>query len=126
MYYFVQAISAYYTSLKANTVEAKEEAKKKLVASLNTVESFLKDGDKPYFCGDQPGMTDYMVRPHLERMTILLPKVIEGFPVLKKHAERMEKNEAVIACRHSDDLHKQFVDGYASGNTKYDIGTVTD
>ena len=91
-----------------------------------TIQTFLNDGDKSYFCGDQPGMTDYMAWPIIQRMHRMIPEVMEDYPGLKKYVEKMNKNEAVIACRFSDELYKQYFEGYFSGNPEYDIGTVTD
>ena len=71
-------------------------------------------------------MTDYMVWPHLERMSIVNPALLKDKPILQSYCDRMEKDGAVRKCRHSNELHMQFVQSYRDGNTTYDIGTVTD
>jgi len=99
---------------------------KKILENIERVVAFLSKDNKPYICGEEAGFTDYMVWPHLERMSVMKLGVLKDQPVLQAYCERMEKNPAVKACRHSDDLHMQFIQSFQGGNTTYDIGTVTD
>ena len=119
-------MSNYYGSLRAQDEEKKAEHMKKIDENMARVEDFLKKDNKQFLCGNEPGMTDYMVWPHLERITVLMPQVLDKFPGLKAYSEKMEKDKAVIACRHTNEDHKKFINGYRTGNTVYDIGTVTE
>ena len=103
--------------------EKKPELLKKINESLNRVTGFLSKIDKPYICGDDPGMTDYMVWPHLERLSILTPEILQDAK-LKAYVERMETDKAVKACRHTNELHMQFIQSVRDGNTTYDIGNI--
>ena len=109
--------------MKTTDDEKKPELLKKIQENLNRVSVFLTEKGEPYICGDNPGMTDYMVWPHLERLSILTPEILKD-PALKAYVERMETDKAVKACRHSNELHQQFFQSIKSGNTTYDIGTV--
>lgn len=124
--YFGDAVSGYYGLAFAEDDDKKAESKKKIEENVGRVIAYLAKSNKPFICGDEPGMTDYMVWPHLERMTVVAPELLKGQSVLQGYCERMEKDKAVQACRHSNALHMQFVQGYKSGNVVYDIGTVTE
>ena len=69
-------------------IKLRKEHKKKLPKNLMTIQSFLNDDDKSYFCGDQPGMTDYMAWPIVQRMHLMIPDVVENYPRFKKYIEK--------------------------------------
>lgn len=111
--------------MRAKDDEAKAELFKKIKENVARVIAFLEKNATPYICGAKPGMTDYMVWPHLERMSVLHPTLIES-ATLKAYIERMEADDGVKACRHSNELHKQFIKMMMDGGDNYDIGTVDD
>ena len=122
----MQAVSGYYGYLFAKDDEKKAEAEKKVKDNLKTLAAYLEKHGKPYICGDKPGMTDYMVWPHLEKMFIMNPDFVKDSSILQGYCDRMEADEAVKECRHSNEMHKQILEAYREGNINYDIGTVTE
>ena len=119
-------MAGYYGLLRAADDEKKGESVKRIGENLARVVSYLAADNKSFICGEKPGMTDYMVWPHLERMSLTASDFLKNHPVLQAYCSRMEADPAVQACRHSNELHMQFIEGYRSGNTVYDIGTVTE
>ncbi|XP_076810216.1 glutathione S-transferase omega-1-like [Clavelina lepadiformis] len=87
-------------------------------------DKIMQTNAHPYLCGNQPGMTDYMIWPHLERIGATRPEILALYPAIQVYFGRMGEDDAVKACRHSDELHRQFIDGYKSRNWVYDLGTV--
>ena len=71
-------------------------------------------------------MTDYMIWPHLERIVALWPNVLENHTTIEDYAKRMEQDPPVIACRHTNEHHKKFLEGFGTNDYDYDIGTVTE
>ena len=122
----MQAVSGFYGLVFAKDDEKKAESKKKLHDGLEKVVAYLAKDNKPYICGKEPGFVDYMVWPHMERFSVLNFDEVKNEPVLKAYCERMENDPAVKACRHTNDLHMQFLLSAQAGNTTYDIGNVTE
>eukprot|EP00096_Caligus_rogercresseyi_P002362 TRINITY_DN14479_c0_g1_i1.p1 TRINITY_DN14479_c0_g1~~TRINITY_DN14479_c0_g1_i1.p1 ORF type:complete len:245 (-),score=-4.79 TRINITY_DN14479_c0_g1_i1:215-949(-) len=104
--------------------EAKTQGREKLNAGLEKLEEYFKKSGYPFICGDESGFTDYMVWLHLERMLVFLKDEVEKYPLITAYSARMSKDSAVIACRHSDQLHRDFVQGINDKKPKFDIGTV--
>jgi len=123
----LQAGSAFFGLIFSNkTDEEKEECKKKIRDNLKRVVAYLVKDDKSYICGKEPGFTDYMMWPFIERLLVLQPELIKEQSELQAYCERMEEDPAVKACRHSNDLFKEYFQRTKSGDNTYDIGTVTD
>lgn len=111
--------------LKAKDDETKAELFKQIKESVDKLSNFLSENETPFICGDSPGMTDFMVWPHLERVSILTPAVIQD-DMVKAYVARMENDSAVKSCRHTNELHQQFFEMIRKGEYNYDIGDVSD
>ena len=119
-------IGGFFGLLKTTDDEKKAEIMKKINENLEKVVAYLAKDNKQFICGEEPGMTDYMMWPFLERISILTSDVLKAHPALQAYCERMEKDRAVVACRHSNEMLKQYMNGYLSGNAVYDVGNVTE
>uniref|UniRef100_H2ZQ38 Glutathione S-transferase omega n=1 Tax=Ciona savignyi TaxID=51511 RepID=H2ZQ38_CIOSA len=104
--------------VKATAVEVAKTGFVKLAA-------YLESNGSTFICGSQPGLTDYMLYPHLERMNAILPVKLSQYPPLKAYFDKMQGDPAVQACRFSDELHCEFVNKALAGSKEaYDIGPV--
>ncbi|XP_076810219.1 glutathione S-transferase omega-1-like [Clavelina lepadiformis] len=119
---FNEAANKCYTLSRENDDNQRSALSTAIQASLDKVEKFL--GNSPYFSGQRPGFTDYMIWPHVERMLLFNSEFIKGNLNIASYCDRMGNDEAVKACRHPADLQIQFFESYKAGNAIYDIGTV--
>jgi len=121
-----KSISGFYGLVRTTDEEQRKEGLDKINFGFKVLEDHLNIYKKEFIGGDEPGFTDYMFWPFLERMSLLMMDVIELQPSILKYFNLMLKDKSVIACRHHEDLHKQFITAYKSGNHQYDIGEVDD
>nr|CAB3251198.1 glutathione S-transferase omega-1-like [Phallusia mammillata] len=119
-------VGGFYGAILAQDDEKRAAAFTKMSAGLDVLDKFLSNSPMPFVCGEQPGFTDYMMWPHLERIHIYLKLALANFKNVQAYIAKMEKDEAVQACRLPDELHKEFAEGYKTKNINYDIGDVVE
>jgi len=116
-----QAIVGWFTHGKAETDEKREEAKKIIVDSFTKLEGFLKNYNSNYVGGDRPRFNDFMFWPILQRLAIGHRALLDGNPTVREYHARMLTNESVKACKHPDEVDKEFYEAYFRGDaSKYD------
>ncbi|XP_076810217.1 glutathione S-transferase omega-1-like [Clavelina lepadiformis] len=119
---FMEVVSNYYALVKETDEGKRSFLTAAIKANLGKVENFL--GNTPYFCGQRPGFTDYMIWPKLERILLFDPEFIKQNPKIESYCDRIGDDKAVKACRHPNQLLLQYFEGFKAGNPVYDIGTV--
>ncbi|XP_002122925.2 glutathione S-transferase omega-1-like [Ciona intestinalis] len=88
----------------------------KVKEGFEKVEKYLKENEGPFICGSEPGLTDYILYPHLERIGALIPLVITQFDHVKAYYDKMQDDPAVQACRISDEQHRDFIHRACAGD----------
>jgi len=115
---------AFFSNLRAKD-DNKAEEREKMMKCLKALESYLQESGCSFISGDNPGMNDFMFWPFLERISIYFLDLLKSMNGVYSYYLRMGENEAVKSCRHEEDIQRQHIDSYISGNTlSYDIGTV--
>ncbi|RUS88874.1 hypothetical protein EGW08_003313 [Elysia chlorotica] len=120
-----KGIPAFYSLLKAGYPDP--EQSKRLSEHISTLESFMATLDKPYFHGESPGFSDYMIWPWFERMP-MLTDITEfnlsalGCPRLVAWVDRMWKNPVVQHCKVDPQLMTQHYALYRKGRPDFTIG----
>jgi len=117
-----KSISGFYGLARAGDEEKRKDGFDRINAGFTCLESHLQKYSNPFIGGERPGITDYMFWPFLERMSLLMMCVIQRQPTVMKYYELMSADPTVMACRHPEELHKQFIETYKTGNSAYDIG----
>lgn len=99
-----------------------------LLVGLETYERELVQRGTPFFGGDKPGMTDYMIWPWFERLEMLKIVVGEQFKVprdrflrLMEWSKAMLEDEAVKSFYLEPEVHAKFLRGRRAGVPDYDI-----
>lgn len=115
---------AFYSNMRAKDDAAKAEEREKMKKCFRALETYLKQNGNQFISGDKPGLNDYMFWPFLERISVFFMDVLNEFDGALSYYKRMGEDDAVKACRHEPDLHRQFIASYVAGNVTYDIGTV--
>jgi len=118
------AIGAYYRTQMVKDPEKRQTAVDNLGAALAPLDKFLSDTGNNFISGASAGMNDYMFWPFLERIALYFMDKVKGYKELHAYFHRMGEDAAVIACRHPEDLHKEFIDDFRIGKMEYDIGPV--
>nr|CAB3251229.1 glutathione S-transferase omega-1-like [Phallusia mammillata] len=103
-----KTVSGFYKYVLSPDQAGKDEAVETTKLGLSAFEKFLKQAKTAFVCGDQPGFTDYMMWPHIERIGVFIPDLIPTFKLVKKYFDDMGSDSAVKACRHSNELHSKF------------------
>uniref|UniRef100_F7AV59 Glutathione S-transferase omega n=1 Tax=Ciona intestinalis TaxID=7719 RepID=F7AV59_CIOIN len=117
----------YARELKNNDQEAKDAFCALVKEGLEKTATFLENNGTPYICGSQPGLTDYLLYPHLERINAIVPVDLKQIPRVKAYFDAMQEDEAVKSCRFSNELHLEFIKKYVTGDVgAYDIGPVAE
>jgi len=120
-----KAITGFYGMARACDEEKRKEGFDKIKSGFSCLEQHLAKYNQVFIGGSQPGTTDYMFWPFLERMSLLMMCIIRQQPTIFKYYEAMSEDAAVQACRQPEELHQQFISTYRLGNSTYDIGDVT-
>jgi len=106
-----RVVMSFYKCMFAKDEEAKVAAVKDLTEHMITVEAELKKRGSKFFCGEKPGMLDYMMWPWLERIPVLAkigmsPPKLQG---MDEYMANMWKIDAVKQYGLSVDEHYQFL-----------------
>lgn len=117
-----KSISGFYGMARASDEEKRKDSFDKISAGFSCLEKHLTKYEQPFIGGAQPGITDYMFWPFLERMSLLMICVIQKYPTIYKYYQTMSSDPSVQACRHPADLHQEFIATYRSGDCNYDMG----
>jgi len=117
---FLQVISGFYGSAYKDDEAVKAPALTKLKEGLEALDKFLAENGTTFVCGDQPGFTDYMIWPHLERVGAFVPDYVSQFVKVKVFFDAMGEDEAVRKCRWSDEVHLKFFEATKKRNVDYD------
>nr|XP_009862082.1 glutathione S-transferase omega-1-like [Ciona intestinalis] len=114
-----------YCMAKPDDKEAKDAALATLKEGLEYLATFLKKNGSVFICGSQPGLTDYFLYTHLERINAIVPVDLKQIPKVKTYFDQMQEDKAVKSCRFSDELHREFGRKAVAGDIgAYDIGPV--
>nr|CAB3251208.1 glutathione S-transferase omega-1-like [Phallusia mammillata] len=122
---------AFYKYACSSDPEVRKQGSETAKLGLGALEKFLKQAKTAFVCGDQPGFTDYMMWPHIERLGVFLPDLIPTFELVKKYFDDMGLDSAVKACRFSNELHIEFFnfeESFRAGEKRrlYDCGEVVE
>lgn len=120
-----KGVPAFYSLLKAGSAE--KEAVERLDQNVAKMEEFLAALKKPYYSGDQPGFSDYMIWPWFERMYMLeqitgYKMSTEKFAHVAGWVERMWKNPVVQECKIDPQLFITHYSMYRTGKPDFTIG----
>lgn len=116
-----KAISGFFVYGRAKDDEGRSKGTAMMVESFKSLEKFLCATKQPYIGGSQPGMSDFMHWPFLQRIAVRHRDLLSKNSTVNGYYERMLTNESVIACKHPDSLEAQFWVGYFAGTPVYDI-----
>jgi len=119
-----KSITGFYGIARATDEEKRKDGFDRVNAGFSCLENHLSKYNQPFIGGEEPGITDYMFWPFLERMSLLMMCVIQRQPTILKYYQLMSGDPAVIACRHPEEIHQQFISTYRIGEAAYDIGEV--
>jgi len=113
---FNKVITSYYKCLFLKEGDSIEALLKDLTQHLQTVQDELKNRGSKFFCGEAPGMLDYMMWPWMERIPVMdkLGMSQPEIPGLKEYMSNMWTVDSVKAYGLTADQHylflKQYVD----------------
>lgn len=123
--FHLQTVTGYYKVVFGADDEQRNQGKELAAQGLRIFDKFLKNAGTLFVCGNEPGFTDYMMWPHLERVIVFLPESINKFDSVREYLNRMGNDEAVKACRHSNELHVKFFNlPNGKDERQYDVGEV--
>nr|CAB3251220.1 glutathione S-transferase omega-1-like [Phallusia mammillata] len=88
---------------------------------LEKIDDFLKSTGSYFICGDKPGLTDYMIWPHLERIRALWPICITQFLFVEAYSRRMLRDSAVKQCQLPNSMHRRFAADCRKKKVNYDM-----
>ena len=120
MHLYLKVISGFYGSTFKDDEATRAPALTKLKEGLEAFDKFLEKTGSTFICGEQPGFTDYMVWPHLERVGVFSREILSSYPRILTYFNAMGEDVAVKKCRWSDEVHGKFVEGVKTGNVDYD------
>jgi len=109
-------------------VKGDAEGKSEISNGLDEFEAELKKRGTTFFGGEEPGMLDYMIWPWIERIALL--KYLEGnkyeidkdrYATLVKWNSNMIADPAVNVHYLPGEIHRKFVEGFATRTTNYDM-----
>jgi len=111
---FNRVVSGFYKCLYAKDEEAQATAVKDLTEHLQTVETELKKRSSKFFCGEQPGMLDYMMWPWLERISVITKfgMIQPVVPGMDEYIANMWKTDVVKKYGLNADDHYKFLKQY--------------
>uniref|UniRef100_H2ZQ37 Glutathione S-transferase omega n=1 Tax=Ciona savignyi TaxID=51511 RepID=H2ZQ37_CIOSA len=111
-----KSTSGYYKYAFGNDENDKIQGSMQIKEGFEKVEKYLKENGGPFICGSEPGLADYVLYPHLERIAAIIPIVISQFERLQEFYDKMQSDPAVQACRHSNELHRAFIHKASNGD----------
>jgi glutathionyl-hydroquinone reductase len=111
---FSKVITSYYKCMFAKEDEAKESALKDMIENLKYTESELKKRGSKFFCGETPGMLDWMMWPWLERVPVLhkMGITIPEMPGMDEYMTCMWQTDVVKDYGLSVESHYKFMKQY--------------
>nr|CAB3251203.1 glutathione S-transferase omega-1-like [Phallusia mammillata] len=120
-----KTVAGFYAVITSpDNKEKQAEGYKTLNTGLEKLDKFLSEEKTTFVGGEEPGFTDYMIWPHLERLSMYVGYTFSEYPNVKKYFDNMRKDKAVQACRLPNELHEEFRASLRAKNTCYDIGIV--
>ena len=90
--------------------------------SSKSLEVFLNKTKKPFICGNNVGMSDFMFWPFLQRIALRHRNLVKKNSTLNNYYERMLENDSVKACKMDDEIEQKFWIGYFNKAPTFDIG----
>lgn len=120
-----KGIPAFYSLLKAGHLD--EELAARLDQHVGKMEEFLRAAKTPYFSGQKPGFSDYMIWPWFERIPMLgqitdYKMSEEKFPLVTAWVAVMWKDSVVQECKIDPKLFVDHYMQYRTGRPDFTIG----
>eukprot|EP00745_Piridium_sociabile_P019597 TRINITY_DN29633_c0_g1_i2.p2 TRINITY_DN29633_c0_g1~~TRINITY_DN29633_c0_g1_i2.p2 ORF type:complete len:269 (+),score=78.35 TRINITY_DN29633_c0_g1_i2:79-885(+) len=120
-----KGIPTFYGMLKAGCLD--KDLAEKLDVNVAKMEEFMTAVKKPYYSGDKPGFSDYMIWPWFERMYMLeqitgYKMSPEKFPKMTAWVALMWKDPVVQECKIDAQLFITHYSMYRTGKPDFTIG----
>eukprot|EP00088_Acartia_fossae_P030849 TRINITY_DN31833_c0_g1_i1.p1 TRINITY_DN31833_c0_g1~~TRINITY_DN31833_c0_g1_i1.p1 ORF type:complete len:253 (-),score=52.14 TRINITY_DN31833_c0_g1_i1:63-794(-) len=119
---FNRVIMSYYKLMLSKEEEAKETALKDFCKNLDVITEDLKKRGSKFFCGETPGMLDWMVWPWIERFPVLekLGITMPENAALQQYMDNMWETDPVKEYGLKPEVHYEFLKQYTSGQEEID------
>merc|ERR1712183_789635 len=101
--------------------EGRNKGIENMEASFKALEKFLLDSNQPYIGGEQARFNDFMFWPFLQKIGVFHRDFVRKNSTVNGYYERMLENKSVKACKHPDELERQFFTDFWNGKIDYEI-----